>query len=114
MSKGFNASFINEVKEMEKRNKRKLSQKEISNALIINSVSPKVYEILRKNQLMYHSLPHKSTLGRRIQHFECKPGIQSEFFKFISVKLMASEYWERQCVMMFDEMDLHEKFEYCD
>ena len=27
---------------------------------------------------------------------------------------MAGDFWEKQCVLMFDEMDLQEKFEYCD
>ena len=112
--KGFNSTFIQEVKEMKDKPQRKYTGKVISNALIIHSISPKVYEILRKNQLTYHSLPHQSTLYRRVLKFECQPGIQQEFFKFLKVKLSAGDFWERQCVMMFDEMDLDEKFEYSD
>ena len=111
-SKGFNNAFISEVKKMKDKPQRKYTEKQISNALVIHSLSPRTYDILRENQLTYHKLPHRTTLGKRIKHFKCQPGIQTEFLNFVKVKLSGAKFWERQCLLMFDEMDLCEKFQY--
>ena len=112
--KGLNPSFISEVMEMEDKKKRRYTQKQICTALVIHSICPRVYDILRNNHLTHHDLPHRTTLAKRIKHFQCQPGIQTDFFKFVKMKLSAADFFEKQSVIMFDEMDLLEKFEYCD
>ena len=45
----------------------------------MHSVSPKLYEMMRKNETMtLFPLPDPSTLRKRITSFVCAPGIQDE------------------------------------
>ena len=93
--------------------KKVYSQKTIYNALMIHSVSPKVYKMIRENKLTYDALPSRCTLSRRISHIKCFPGVQSEFLHFVKLNLSTADFWQRQSVLMFDEIDLCEKFDYC-
>ena len=58
-------------------------------------------------------LPHKSTLSKKIKHFHCAPGMQSEFFNLLKLKLSVEDYWESQSIIMFDEMQMCQIYEYC-
>ena len=95
--------------------KKKLyyTKDEICTALVLHSVSPKSYEIMRKNSMMLTPLPHPSTLRRRIKGFICAPGIQSELFKLLELKLSSEEDAAKQAIVVFDEMAVRECFEYC-
>ena len=113
--KGFNKKLVDKIKTMrDQRKTRVFTAEQIQNSLIIHSVSPKAYEILRNNNLTYYTLPHKSTLYRRVSHFQCYPGVQTEFFQYLKLQLSVEDFWYRQCIIMFDEMDLCEKYEYSD
>jgi hypothetical protein len=85
---------------------------EICEAILLHSVSSKAYEMLRKNSIL--PLPSKTTLSRRVKNSRCAPGLQQEFFNFIKLKLSVANNWERQCVVLFDEMQISQTYEYCD
>jgi len=89
----------------------KYSKEEICEAILLRALSPKAYEMIRENSIL--PLPCKSTLTSKIKHFRCAPGIQKEFFGFIKLKLSTAELWERQCILMFDEMQVSQSYEYC-
>ena len=113
LRRGFSKEAIEQIKAMEsKKKKRFYTTDQICNSLLIHSNSPKVYEILRNNHLLYHPLPHSRTLRNRIAHFKCFPGIQREFFHYLKLKFSGCDVWTNQSVLMFDEMDLCQKFEY--
>ena len=111
--RGFSLKAIEQIKAMESKKKQKVyTNDQICNSLLIHSHSPQVYELLRNNNLLYHPLPHHTTLNRRIRNFKCFPGIQREFFHYLNLKLSDGDFRQRQCVIMFDEMDLCEKYEF--
>ena len=80
---------------------------------MLRSISRKAYELMRANVMTLKPLPTKSTLLRRISHIKCAPGLQHEMFALLKLKLSTDEFWSKQCVLMFDEMQLKEKFDYC-
>ena len=85
---------------------------DLCTALVLHSISPKAYKILRKYSMTLSPLPHPSTLRRRIKNFVCGPGLQSELFKLLQLKLSTEEDGCRQAVIVFDEMAVLECFEY--
>ena len=85
---------------------------DLCTALVLHSISPKAYKILRKNSMTLSPLPHPSTLRRRIKNFVCGPGLQSELFRMLELKLSTEEDACRQAVIVFDEMAVRECFEY--
>ena len=113
LRRGFSKEAIEQIKAMEsKKSHKSYTTDQICNSLLIHSNSPQVYEILRNNNLMYHPLPHSRTLRRRITHFKCFPGIQRVFFYYLKLKFSVCDVWTKRSVIMFDEMDLCQKFEY--
>lgn len=90
---------------------RHYNNDEICEAILLLALSAKAYEMLRRISIL--PLPHRVTLARKVKHFDCAPGLQPEFFNFIKLKLSISEDWERQCILMFDEMHISESYEYC-
>ena len=90
---------------------RHFSKSEICEAILLRALSSKAYEMLRKNSIL--PLPHRVTLARKVKHFQCSPGIQNEFFNFIKLRLSIVSEWERQCIIMFDEMQMSQSYEYC-
>ena len=46
-------------------------------------------------------------------NFHCAPGMQSEFFNLLKLKLSVEDYWESQSIIMFDEMQMCQIYEYC-
>ncbi len=103
----------NLVKKLTSNNKkiRRYSNDDICEAILLHAVSAKAYEMLRRNSIL--PLPHKETLSRKVKHFRCAPGLQLEFFNFIKLKMSVADMWERQCVLMFDEMHISQSYEYC-
>lgn len=87
------------------------SEKEICEAVLLRALSPKAYEMLRKNSIL--PLPHRTTLARKVRNFQCSPGLQNEFFNLLKLKLSVAEEWEQQCILMFDEMQISQSYAYC-
>jgi len=87
------------------------SKNEICEAILLRSLSPKAYEMLRKNSIL--PLPHRTTLSQKVKHFTCAPGLQREFFHLIKLKMSVADDFERQCVLLFDEMEVSQTYEYC-
>jgi hypothetical protein len=94
------------------RKTQAFTKDEICEAILLHAVSSNAYEMLRRNSIL--PLPSKSTLSRKVKHFRCAPGLQQEFFNFIRLKLSLANKWERQCVVLFDEMHISQTYEYCD
>ena len=57
-------------------------------------------------------LPHPKTLEGLIRHFKCRPGLQDEFFRMLKMKLMSEDEVASQAVLLFDEMVVHECYEF--
>ena len=89
------------------------SKSDICEAILIKSISTKAYETIRSNNLTISPLPSVRTLQRKLSKFQCPPGLQSELFHLIKLKLATEDFAGRQSVIMFDEISLKEKFEYC-
>jgi len=108
--KGYSANLVKKI--VSKTGKiRHFSKDDICEAILLRALSTRAYEMLRKNSVL--PLPHRSTLSRKVQHFRCAPGLQYEFFNFLKLKLSIVSDWERQCVILFDEMQISQTFEYC-
>ena len=80
---------------------------------MLRSLSVPAYEVLRLNSMTVNPLPSKDTLSRRIKSFKYSPGFQVECLNFLRLKLCSEDYWTNQSVLMFDEMHIRERFEYC-
>ena len=110
-SRGFNKAAIdnltNKVKKVDK-----YSTEALSEAIMLRSISKSCYKTLRKNKLTINPLPHPKTLSNRISHFKCAPGFQEELFHLLKFKLSAEKLDFRDSVIMFDEMQLNEIYEY--
>ena len=79
---------------------------------MLRSISKKAYETLRVNQMTLVPLPHLATLSRRLSHFSCAPGIQTELFNLIRYRLSIEDKIGKDCAIMFDEMQLQESYDY--
>ena len=88
------------------------SSENISEAVMLRSISKKAYETLRVNQMTLVPLPHLATLSRRLSHFSCAPGIQTELFNLIRYRLSIEDKIGKDCAIMFDEMQLQESYDY--
>ena len=80
---------------------------------MLRAMSPQAYEMLRLNSMTIKPLPTNMTLSNKLSHFKCAPGLQAECFKLLSAKLSTEDAWSAQSVLMFDEMQIRESFEYC-
>ena len=110
--KGFNPTIVNKIMNSSPR-KKSYSNSDICEAILIRSISTKAYQTIRANNLTVKPLPHLSTLQRKIKKFQCPPGFQLELFHLIKLKLSEEDFAGRQSVIMFDEISLKEKVEYC-
>lgn len=59
-----------------------------------------------------HPLPAERTLRERTQGVKFEPGVLHEVFEMMECKVAAFKEHERKCVLMIDEMQLHDKLEY--
>ena len=75
--KGYSQTVINNILKKKKK-VYKYSSENISEAIVLRSISKKAYETCRKNKMTFLPLPTLKTLNRRISHFSCAPGIQNE------------------------------------
>ena len=105
--KGFSQIVIdNLLKKFKKVDK--YSSENISEAIMLRSISKKAYETCRKNRMTLIPLPCLKTLSSRISHFSCAPGIQTELFNLLKLKLSTEDIFNQESVIMFDEMQLQE------
>ena len=105
--KGYSQTVINNILKKKKK-VYKYSSENISEAIVLRSISKKAYEKCRKNKMTFLPLPTLKTLNRRISHFSCAPGIQNELFNLIRYKLSTEDTFNQESVIMFDEMQLQE------
>ena len=111
--KGLSANCIKKIIGSNRKKVRQYSKDEICKAILMHSVSPKLYEMMRKNETMtLFPLPDPSTLRKCIASFVCAPGIQDELFKLLGLKLSNEPELYKQSVLVFDEMSVLECFEY--
>jgi hypothetical protein len=86
-------------------------EEEICEAILLRALSSKAYEMLRKNSVL--PLPPRITLSRKVKNCQCGPGFQKEFFNLLKLKLSIASEREKQCILMFDEMEISQSYEYC-
>ena len=110
--KGFNSSAISEILNSNEK-KRKYSKKEICDAVMLRSISSRAYKTFRKNELTLKPLPSVRTIQRNIEIFQCEPGVQEQLFYLLKLKLSTEDSNCRKSVIMFDEISLKRRFEYC-
>ena len=108
--KGFCKSVIENLLRPKKRNS--YTNADISEAVILRSISKHAYNTLRHNKMTLKPLPAIETLNRRIRHFSCPPGIQHDLFNLIKLKLSTVSQWEQQTVLMFDEVHLKDSCDF--
>lgn len=58
-----------------------------------------------------YPLPSDRTLTRRLEDFKFHPGIQTEVFEFLKLKVALLNDTERFCVLLLDEMVIEQKVE---
>ena len=109
--KGYSDNMINSIMFPGKK-VRKYTKKEISDSLLMHSLSPRLYDTMRKNNMTVAPLPCPKTLRLHISHFICAPGMQQEFFELLGHKLSTETLTYRQAVVIFDEMHVRECYEY--
>ena len=85
--------------------------KDISQGLMLRTISRKAYEYLRKNKIL--PLPAVSTLRLWIKKFRCRPGLQTSILKIIKQKI-SSETDPQFAVasLSFDEMHILKEYQY--
>lgn len=59
-----------------------------------------------------HPMPAERTLRERMQGIKFEPGILTEVFEMMHCKVSSFNTHQRKCVLMVDEMQLHDKLEY--
>lgn len=109
-NRGFSLNHIKNIIGKKKQVKEYTSD-ELCEALLLRSLSAKAYTRLR--DMTYMPLPHHDTLSKKIRHFRCEPGLQTDLFYFLKLKLATMENWQRQSVLLFDEMQISEGLDYC-
>ena len=110
-SKGYNKTAIDNLTQRV-RKVDKYSTAALSEAIMLRSISRPCYETLRKNKLTINPLPHPKTLSNHIRHFQCAPGFQDELFHLLKYKLSTEKPDVCDCIIMFDEMQVNEIYEY--
>ena len=66
-------------------------------------MSHKSFEYLPRNKIL--SLPSTSTLSKWVEKLDCKPGFNNNVLKIVEKKLQSLESWEKDAIIMFDELD---------
>ena len=87
------------------KTKRKFFTKEqLAVATNILYSSRRVFKMLRNQRLI--ELPSERTVYRHLQRFKCRPGINSEMKKLLTIFLSSLDPADRICGVLFDEMKL--------
>ena len=109
MSKSFTDSQAKTLAEGKKR--VRLGIKDISQGLVLRTLSKKSYQYIRLNKIF--PLPAISTLRKWIRNFKCQPGIQIPILRIIKEKILAeSSASYRATSLSFDEMDMSRLCQY--
>lgn len=77
-------------------------------ALALYKRSPKCYSLLSS----MFALPSKTTLINMMAKIMFEPGVNGHIFDSLKKCVSSMEEIDRTCVLMFDEMSLHQHFEY--
>ena len=86
------------------------TREDISQAVALRSISSKAYELLRKDSIL--PLPSRTVLSKWLDTIPCEPGIQHYFLSIIEKVVCSSSDRHRQCVLLFDEMEITKQYEY--
>ena len=109
LSKSFTDSQAKTLAERKKRVRWGI--KDISQGLILRTLSKKAYQYIRSNQIF--PLPAISTLRKWIRNFKCQPGIQLPILRIIKEKILAENSASyRAASLSFDEMDMSRQHQY--
>lgn len=85
--------------------------KDISQGLMLRTISRKAYEYLRRNKIL--PLPAVSTLRRWIKNFRCRSGLQTSVLKIIQQRISAeADPTFGVASVSFDEMHIAKEYQY--
>ena len=90
--------------------RRNYSEEDVCNGLILKCMSTKSYEYLRRNKII--ALPSHRTLSRWLEDVVCSPGHHDFYYTLLERNLQQSEPFEKEGVLMFDEIDIKNCYEY--
>ena len=107
---GHNETAIKHILKPKRHHNKNYAQEDICNALVMKCMSTKMFEFIRKNKMM--SLPSRQTMTRWLGNLTIKPGHQTSFISLLEKKHQFSESYEKEGMMMFDEMDIKNVYEY--
>ena len=98
--------------EISTNTKKKITSDQVCRGSIIKSMSNRVFEYLRQNDLMKTKLPSRRTQGRWLSEFHVSPGVNDSFLNIVQKSLEGSKKQERQTILSFDEIDLKKCYQY--
>ena len=90
--------------------RRNYTKEDVCNALVLRCMSNKTFEYLRLNKIL--PLPCRRTLSKWLTDLSCKPGFENSFLEIVEKKMKSGESWEKDAIIMFDELDLKKVYEY--
>ena len=109
-SLGHSPNYIRHILCPKTTKRKEYTKEDVTNALLLRSMSNQTYEYLRKNNIL--SLPGEKVLEKWVQSFNCKPGLDSNFLLILKKKLEDATFQEKQAVVLFDEVNLRKVYQY--
>ena len=106
-SKGHSDSMIKKILRPSGKYLKHYEKKDICDAMVLRSISKKGYEFVRKN--LNVPMPSKGYLEKTFKNFDTSPGIQEDMLDLLRSKFKDNkDFFERQAILVFDEMELKE------
>lgn len=85
-------------------------KEDLASALTLFSMSPRIYEFLRKKKGL--PLPSPTTVRRFMAQFPVEPGLQKSVFTTLQAQGEKKSAKQKTVVLAFDEMALRQRMEY--
>ena len=95
------------VKPQSKRVRKFFTKEDLSVATHILYSSRRVYKMLRNQKLL--DLPCERTVYKHLQRFKCRPGINNEMKKLLTLFLSSLDPADRICGVLYDEVKLSQQ-----
>lgn len=95
--------------QLKKKTRSPWTKAEKRTSLSLFYKGPKTYKYLRRKGVI---LPAVTTLKSWIENFICKPGFNKKIFDRLKIKADTMQFWEKTCILIFDEMAIKRCLEY--
>lgn len=93
----------------EKKTSRRYTSEWLLTCLLLHIRSPATYKFIRNNDIM--PLPNVSTIRRYLSRVKVNCGLDDEFFQAFERKLKTENTFEKQGILIFDEMSVRQSIE---